>query len=111
MLKKLLLPLVFLLLVSGGVFAEEIKETDSSKKYEDMMVEIYHCTTCGFQARAVSLAEEIKKEFGVEAKLIIGKIGSFDVVVDGEKIFSRHSTGRFPEPSEIVQKINEIMGK
>jgi selenoprotein W-related protein len=111
MIKKLLLLLVFLVLVSGGVFAEELKENDSLKKYEDMMVEIHHCTSCGFRARAVSLAEEIKKEFGVEAKLLIGKIGSFDVIVDGELIFSKHSAGRFPENDEIVQKINEYTHK
>ncbi len=111
MIKKLLLLLIILLLLAGGVFAEELKENDSSKKYENMIVEIHHCTTCGFRARALSLAEEIKKEFNVESKLVIGKIGSFDVIVNGELIFSKHSAGRFPEPGEIVQMINEYIHK
>jgi len=27
----------------------------------------------------------------------------FDVVVDGQKVFSKHVTGRFPEPGEVVR--------
>jgi len=26
----------------------------------------------------------------------------FDVVVDGRKVFSKHETGRFPEPGEVI---------
>jgi hypothetical protein len=26
----------------------------------------------------------------------------FDVVVDGKKLFSKHETGRFPEPGEVL---------
>ncbi|RMF75248.1 MAG: selenoprotein, partial [Planctomycetota bacterium] len=48
--------------------------------------------------RAASLADEIKKAHGVEPELIEGKGGVFDVVVDGKLIFSKHETGRFPEP-------------
>jgi selenoprotein W-related protein len=93
------------------VYAEELKEKDSLNIHEDMVVEIRHCTSCGFRARAVSVATEIKKEFGVEAKLVVGKISSFDVIVDGELVFSKFNAGRFPEPGEIVQKINEYINK
>jgi selenoprotein W-related protein len=44
----------------------------------------------------------LKSAFGVDAKLVRGSGGIFDVVVDGKKIFSKHQTGRFPEPGEIV---------
>lgn len=37
------------------------------------------------------------------AKLVKGSGGIFDVVVDGKKVFSKHETGRFPEPGEIVE--------
>ncbi len=27
----------------------------------------------------------------------------FDVVVDGRKVFSKHESGRFPEPGEVAR--------
>jgi selenoprotein W-related protein len=38
----------------------------------------------------------------VDAKLVRGSGGIFDVVVDGKKVFSKHQAGRFPEPGEVV---------
>jgi predicted Rdx family selenoprotein len=43
----------------------------------------------------------LRKRFGAEVRLAEGSGGIFDVVADGEKIFSKHATGRFPEPGEI----------
>ncbi len=51
------------------------------------------------------MAEEIKKAFGVETEFLKGFEGSFDVIVDGETIFSKFETGRFPEPGEIRKLI------
>ena len=34
--------------------------------------------------------------------LVRGDNGVFDVVVDGELIFSKHAQGRFPEEEEIL---------
>jgi selT/selW/selH-like putative selenoprotein len=42
---------------------------------------------------------------GVEAKLIPGGDGIFDVKVDGKLVFSKDQIGRFPEPGEVTQKI------
>jgi selenoprotein W-related protein len=33
--------------------------------------------------------------------------GVFDVVVDGELVFSKHHTGRFPEEWEILDALEE----
>ena len=55
--------------------------------------------------RAASLAAEIKKVKGMDAKLIQGKGGVFDVVLDGQLIFSKKQQGRFPEPDEVLAKI------
>jgi len=38
----------------------------------------------------------------VEAKLIRGGGGIFDVKVDGDLVFSKFRTGRFPDPGEVV---------
>jgi selenoprotein W-related protein len=37
--------------------------------------------------------------------LIAGRGGIFDVEVEGELIFSKHEVGRFPEDSEILEKL------
>ncbi len=51
------------------------------------------------------MAAEIKKQLGVESKLVRGSGGIFVVSVDGERIFSKQDEGRFPAESEIVEKL------
>jgi selT/selW/selH-like putative selenoprotein len=51
------------------------------------------------------LAATISSKLGVEAKLIKGERGEFEVVVDGDLVFSKKETGRFPEHQEILEKI------
>ncbi|HBZ72166.1 MAG TPA: hypothetical protein DEP35_21520 [Deltaproteobacteria bacterium] len=52
--------------------------------------------------RATSLAAAIRKRFAIDATLVRGHNGIFDVWVDGERIFSKNETGRFPEEDEIL---------
>jgi predicted Rdx family selenoprotein len=42
---------------------------------------------------------------GVDAKAIAGDKGQFDVVRDGEVVFSKHETGRFPDEAEIASLV------
>ncbi len=51
------------------------------------------------------MADEIKKQFGETAELIKGKDGVFEVELDGENVYSKKATGRFPEPGEVEQKL------
>jgi predicted Rdx family selenoprotein len=44
-------------------------------------------------------------ERGVEAKATPGGKGQFDVVRDGELVFSKHAVGRFPGESEIERLV------
>jgi len=46
----------------------------------------------------------------VDAVLIKGSGGVFDVRVDGALVFSKHREGRFPEPGEIVRRISARQG-
>jgi hypothetical protein len=39
---------------------------------------------------------------GVDAKATAGGKGQFDVVRDGEVVFSKYVTGRFPEEAEVA---------
>ncbi len=50
--------------------------------------------------RAASLAAELK-DGGHEASIEEGGKGQFDVLADGNLIFSKQSEGRFPEQSEL----------
>ncbi len=42
--------------------------------------------------------------------LITGDKGVFDVVVNGETLYSKHTTGRHAEPGEIVKLFGELVG-
>jgi selT/selW/selH-like putative selenoprotein len=45
----------------------------------------------------------IKRALGHDSLIEPGKIGQFDVVVNGKTIFSKQSQGRFPETDEILK--------
>ena len=47
----------------------------------------------------------MKETFGIEAQLIRGDRGVFDVEADGEVIFSKHMGDRFPTNTEIIEKL------
>ena len=51
------------------------------------------------------MAAEIKKARGIDATLIKGSGGNFDVVLDGKLIFSKKQVGRFPDLAEVLDKI------
>jgi len=39
---------------------------------------------------------------GIDAEAIVGQTSQFDVLRDGELVFSRQQEGRFPEHEEIL---------
>ena len=45
------------------------------------------------------------RERGVEATAIPGGKGQFDVIRDGELVFSKHDVGRFPGEGEIERLV------
>ena len=47
----------------------------------------------------------MKKQRGIEAKLVKSSGGVFEVVLDGQLIFSKKQMGRFPDYSEILERI------
>lgn len=44
----------------------------------------------------------MKEAFDVEAEMISSKGGCFEVMVDGELVFSKLKEDRFPEKDEVV---------
>ncbi len=51
------------------------------------------------------MAADIQQATGVEAELIQGDDGIFDVVVDGRLIYSKGETGRFPDHAEVLDQL------
>jgi selT/selW/selH-like putative selenoprotein len=45
--------------------------------------------------------------FDIDAELIRGSNGVFDVKVDGELIFSKDEVGHFPDESAVIAMIKE----
>jgi len=43
----------------------------------------------------------------VEATLVPGTGGIFDVIVDDKRVFSKSEAGRFPDPGEITGKLKQ----
>ncbi|MCH7887366.1 MAG: Rdx family protein [Candidatus Marinimicrobia bacterium] len=58
--------------------------------------------------QATSLAAEIETKFDVKSELIASDKGVFEVVVNGENIFSKKQLGRFPENSEILGSLDSL---
>jgi len=55
------------------------------------------------------LEARLSRELGLDAQLIMGDNGVFDVVADGKLVFSKHATGRFPEEREIVEALRSLL--
>ena len=51
------------------------------------------------------MAAEIDEKLGENVELIKGKDGVFEVSLDGQLIYSKRATGRFPEPGEVENEI------
>lgn len=63
---------------------------------------------------AVSLAQEIMDTFGQKfgsLTLVPSDGGRFEVSLDGQLIFSKMATGRFPENKEVLDQIKAKMGR
>lgn len=50
------------------------------------------------------MADSLKSQFGEDAAITAGKSGQFDVLIDGELIFSKSQTGRFPLDGEVEER-------
>ncbi len=72
-------------------------------------VTIEYCVPCGFEKQAVQLAEEIKDQFSERISQVIlepaQSIGSFEVSLGEELVFSKKNSGSLPHPGEVGQLI------
>jgi selenoprotein W-related protein len=45
-----------------------------------------------------------------EIRLVTGDNGAFEVVVNGNLVYSKHATGRHAEPGEVLNLFTDLMG-
>jgi predicted Rdx family selenoprotein len=57
------------------------------------------------------LADSLKSRFGEDTAITPGKSGQFDVLIDGELIFSKSQAGRFPLDGEVEERFAVRKGK
>jgi len=68
-----------------------------------MKAAIKYCQMCGGRGEADQAAEELRSRFGIEVAVVdVGK-GRFEVEVEGQELFSKAKTGRFPLPGELYK--------
>jgi selenoprotein W-related protein len=64
-------------------------------------VSIIFCQPCGYKKRAQEAASALQAKLGIDAKLVAGTRGVFEVRV-GEKVVTKRVKGHFPDAAEIV---------
>ncbi len=74
-----------------------------------MKLEIEYCGICNYRPIAANLSMALQRELDIQAKLVHSyDPGSFEVIADGELIFSKRKSGRFPDSSEIIDILKII---
>ena len=73
-----------------------------------MDISIEYCTQWNYESRALSLRDELSNKFGINSELIESSGGVFEIKANGHLIFSKKQLGRFPNPDEIVQFIEDL---
>ena len=67
-------------------------------------VSITYCRPCGYEKRAKEAAALLRDRLGLDAALVPGKGGVFEIKL-GDKVVARRTKGHFPDASEIVTEV------
>jgi selenoprotein W-related protein len=67
-------------------------------------VSIIYCRPCGYEKRAKDAAAALRERLALEARLVPGTGGIFEVKV-GEVTVARRAKGHFPDASEVVAAV------
>ena len=77
---------------------------------------ILYCGPCGYLSRAEDLAKELRESFDAEVTIEEGKLGQFDVILDGELIASKGGWWKrklihgAPSQEKLMAAIRSAMG-
>ena len=72
-------------------------------------VSIVYCRPCGYEKRAKAAAELLRGRLGIEAKLVPGTGGIFQVRV-GDNTVAERARSHFPGADEIVKAVAAARG-
>jgi selenoprotein W-related protein len=73
-------------------------------------ISIVYCKPCGYLKRAEDTAAALKERLGVDAALVPGTGGIFEIRV-GDKVVSKRTREGFPETPDIVRAVSEALGR
>jgi len=75
-------------------------------------IEIKYCTKCRWLMRSAWMAQELLTTFDGdldEVSLQPGEGGKFEIIANGQLIWSRKEMGRFPEITELKQVVRNAI--
>ncbi|MCL5974649.1 MAG: SelT/SelW/SelH family protein [Gammaproteobacteria bacterium] len=75
-------------------------------------ITITYCTQCRWMLRAAWMAQELLSTFDGEITdltLKPGTGGVFEVTADSELVWSRKQEGRFPDITELKQRVRDVI--
>lgn len=67
-------------------------------------ISIIYCRPCGYEKRAKEAAALLRERLGLDAKLVPGTGGIFEVKV-GDRTVAKRGKGHFPDATEIVAAV------
>ncbi len=71
-------------------------------------VEVEHCSGWGYGRRYKEFEKEIKKAVSdVEMIGVKGRKSSFEIKINGELVFSKLESGKFPDYQEIIALVKK----
>lgn len=65
---------------------------------------IIYCRPCGYEKRARTSPKALRAELAVEAELVPGSGGVFEIKV-GDKTVAKRAKGHFPDTAEVVAAV------
>jgi selenoprotein W-related protein len=72
-------------------------------------IKITYCKPCGYATRAQRVAAALSTALGLEAELVAGKGGIFEVTVDGKAVAKKARSG-LPTEQDIVAAVAAAVG-
>ena len=78
----------------------------------DVSIKVEYCASCNYLPRALWLVGEVLAEIQFDVSdlsLVPGDYGVFEWAVNGETVFSKSASGRFPDVDELKAAIYERM--
>lgn len=92
-----------------AIATPSVTQSDTDERTATMKdVTITYCRPCGYGKRAAEAADALQRDLSVNANLVSGKGGIFEVRVNGE-VVAKRIKGHFPDAPEIVGAVSAAL--